>query len=39
MFQLQADEAMSADEKATKLKELEAEKAKYEDLLAKIPQV
>jgi phosphonate transport system substrate-binding protein len=39
MFQLQADEAMSADEKATKLKELEAEKAKYEDLMAKIPQV
>jgi phosphonate transport system substrate-binding protein len=39
MFQLQADESMSADDKTAKLKELEAEKAKYEDLMAKIPQV
>jgi len=39
MFQLQADEAMTADEKATKLKELEEQKAKYEGLMAKIPQV
>jgi len=39
MFQLQADESMAADEKTAKLKELEAEKAKYEGLMAKIPQV
>jgi phosphonate transport system substrate-binding protein len=39
MFQLQADESMAGDEKAKKLKELEAEKAQYEDLMAKIPQV
>jgi phosphonate transport system substrate-binding protein len=39
MFQVEADESMSAEEKAAKLEELEAEKAKYEDLMAKIPQV
>jgi len=39
MFQVQADESMAADEKAKKLKELEGQKAQYEDLMAKIPQV
>jgi phosphonate transport system substrate-binding protein len=39
MFQVQADESMSADEKSKKLKELEGQKAQYEDLMAKIPQV
>ena len=38
MFQVQADEKMTEEEKAAKLKELEAEKAKYEDLMATIPQ-
>lgn len=39
MFQVQADGSMAADEKAKKLKELEGQKAQYEDLMAKIPQV
>ena len=38
MFQIEADEKMSADEKAAKLKELAAEKAKYEELMATVPQ-
>lgn len=39
MFQLEADDKMAAGEKATKLKELEDQKAHYEGLMAKIPQV
>ncbi len=38
MFQLEADDSLSAEEKAAQLKELEAKKAEYEVLLAKIPQ-
>ena len=38
MFQVQADEKMSADEKSAKLKELEAQKAEYEALMTKVPQ-
>jgi len=37
-FQIQADDKMSAEEKATRLDELKAEKAKYEELMAKVPQ-
>lgn len=37
-FQIQSDDKMSAEEKAAKLDELKAEKAKYESLMAKIPQ-
>ncbi|WP_421725582.1 phosphonate ABC transporter substrate-binding protein [Bauldia sp.] len=39
IFQVQADDSMSDADKTAKVKELEAEKAKYEDLMAKIPQV
>jgi phosphonate transport system substrate-binding protein len=39
MFQIQADEKMSAEEKAAALKELEAQKAEFEGLMAKVPQV
>jgi phosphonate transport system substrate-binding protein len=38
IFQTEADDKLSADEKAATLKELAAEKAKYEDLMAKVPQ-
>jgi phosphonate transport system substrate-binding protein len=38
MFQVQADDKMSAEEKAAALKELEAQKAEYEGLMAKVPQ-
>jgi phosphonate transport system substrate-binding protein len=38
MFTIQGDDKMSAEEKTAKLKELEAEKAKYDGLLAKVPQ-
>jgi len=38
MFQVEGDAKMSADDKAAKLKELAAEKAKYEDLMATVPQ-
>jgi phosphonate transport system substrate-binding protein len=38
IFQTQADEKMSADEKAAKIKELEAQKAEFEMLMAKVPQ-
>ena len=37
-FQIQSDDKMSADEKTAKIEELKAEKAKYEGLMAKIPQ-
>ncbi len=37
-FQVQSDEAMPAADKEAKLKELAAEKAKYEGLMARIPQ-
>lgn len=37
-FQIQSDDKISADEKTAKLEELKAEKAKYEGLMAKIPQ-
>ena len=37
-FQIKGDEKMSDADKAAKLKELAAEKAKYEELMAKIPQ-
>lgn len=39
IFKIQGDEKMSADEKTAKIKELEAEKSKVEDLMAKVPQV
>ena len=38
MFQVQADDKISADEKAAKLKELEDQKVLYEGLVAKVPQ-
>jgi phosphonate transport system substrate-binding protein len=38
MFGIEGDEKLSAEEKAAQLKELEAEKAKYEGLLVKVPQ-
>jgi phosphonate transport system substrate-binding protein len=38
MFQIQADETLSDEEKAARLAELEAEKARYEDLMARVPQ-
>ncbi|MCB1503087.1 MAG: phosphonate ABC transporter substrate-binding protein [Bauldia sp.] len=38
MFQVEADDSLSAEDKAAKLKDLEAKKAEYEDLMAKIPQ-
>ncbi|MEJ8571967.1 phosphonate ABC transporter substrate-binding protein [Microbaculum marinum] len=37
-FQVQSDDKMSADEKTAKLEELKAEKARYEGLMAKVPQ-
>ncbi|MEI2386253.1 phosphonate ABC transporter substrate-binding protein [Breoghania sp. JC706] len=39
MFKIQADDKFSAEEKAAKLKELAAEKAKYEKLMETVPQV
>lgn len=39
MFQIEADDKMSAEEKDAKIKELTAEKARYEELMATIPQV
>ncbi len=38
MFTLKGDDKISAEEKTAKLKELEAEKAKYDALLVKVPQ-
>lgn len=38
MFQVEADESLSAEEKAAKLDELKAQKAEYEALMAKVPQ-
>ncbi len=38
MFQVEADESLSAEDKAAKLKELQAQKAEYEALMAKVPQ-
>jgi phosphonate transport system substrate-binding protein len=38
MFQVEADDTLSAEEKAAKLDELKAKKAEYEALMAKIPQ-
>jgi phosphonate transport system substrate-binding protein len=38
IFQVQADEKLSADEKAAQIKDLEAKKAEYEALMAKVPQ-
>ena len=38
MFQLEADDSLTAEEKAAQLKELEDKKAENEVLLAKIPQ-
>ena len=38
MFQVEGDDKLSADEKTAKLKELADEKAKYEALMAKVPQ-
>lgn len=39
IFKIQGDEKMAAEEKAKKISELEAEKAKIEDLMATVPQV
>jgi len=39
MFQVEADEKMSAEEKTASLKDLADEKAKYEQLMATVPQV
>lgn len=38
MFQVEADDTLSTEEKAAKLDELKAKKAEYEALMAKIPQ-
>jgi phosphonate transport system substrate-binding protein len=38
MFQVQADESLSAEDKEAQLKDLAAKKAEYEALMAKIPQ-
>ena len=38
MFQVDADDKLSAEEKTAKLKELEGQKTLYEGLMAKIPQ-
>lgn len=38
MFHVQADEKLSAEDKAKQLKELEAQKAEIEALMAKVPQ-
>jgi phosphonate transport system substrate-binding protein len=37
-FQVEADESLSAEDKAAKLKELADKKAEYEALMAKVPQ-
>jgi len=37
-FQVEADESLSAEEKAARLKELADQKAEYEALMAKVPQ-
>ena len=39
MFKVEADDKFTAEEKAAKLKELEAEKAKYQKLMDVVPQV
>jgi phosphonate transport system substrate-binding protein len=38
MFQVEADENLSTEEKAAQLEELEAQKAEFESLMAKVPQ-
>jgi len=38
IFQVQADESLSDEEKSAQVKDLEAQKAEYEGLMAKIPQ-
>jgi phosphonate transport system substrate-binding protein len=38
MFQVEGDANLSAEDKAAQLKELEAQKAEYEALMAKVPQ-
>ncbi|MYZ48983.1 phosphonate ABC transporter substrate-binding protein [Propylenella binzhouense] len=38
MFQVEADDKLSAEDKSAQLETLKAEKAKYEGLMAKIPQ-
>lgn len=38
-FQINADDKMSAEDKAARLEELKGEKARYEGLMAKVPQV
>lgn len=38
-FQVEADESLSAEDRAAKLKELADQKAEYEALMAKVPQV
>jgi phosphonate transport system substrate-binding protein len=38
MLQVEADDSLSAEDKAAKLKELESQKAEYESLMAKVPQ-
>ena len=39
MFQVEADESLSVEDKAAKVKELTDQKAGYEALMAKVPQV
>ena len=38
MFQIEGDDSLSAEDKAAQLKDLAAQKAEYEALMAKIPQ-
>ena len=38
MFQVEADDSLSAEEKAAQLEALQAKKAEYEALMAKVPQ-
>ena len=38
MFQVEADDSLSAEEKTARIDELKAKKAEYEALLAKVPQ-
>lgn len=38
IFKIQGDDKMSAEEKTAKIKDLEAEKSKIEELMAKVPQ-
>lgn len=38
MFLVEADESLSAEDKATQLKELEGQKTEYEALMVKVPQ-